>query len=181
MSLAFFATNSEENLQGTSPYPAPDIIWDTREWERMGGGAYEREERQEQAVSQENVEVVRRTFDAFNRRDLDGILHDYDPEAELDWSQSPGVEAGIYRGREAIREFWSTFFETWERIIVYADEPIDCGKSVVAPTRTHFWGRSGIEVEAYGVFVVTLREGRIVVWRLFRELNEALKAVGLKE
>jgi hypothetical protein len=51
----------------------------------------------------------------------------------------------------------------------------------VVPNRTHFWGRDGIEVVAYGVTVVTLRDGRIVEWRLFRERAEALKAVGLEE
>jgi len=132
-------------------------------------------------VSQENVEVVRRHRDAFNRSDLDGILQTYAPDAEVDFSRSPGVEGGIYRGRQQIREFWSTFVEFWERMSVSEDQYIDCGETVVAPARTHFWGRDGIEVEAYGVFVVTLRDGRIIQWRLFRELGEALKEVGLEE
>jgi ketosteroid isomerase-like protein len=98
----------------------------------------------------------------------------------VDWSRSPGVEAGIYRGREAIGDLWNTFFETWEGLTLSVDEFAECGESVVVPSRTHFWGRDGIEVEARGVFVVTLRDGRIVQWRLFRERAEALKAVGLK-
>jgi len=132
-------------------------------------------------VSRENVEVVRRHRDAFNRRDLDRILQTYAPDAEVDFSRSPGVEAGIFRGRQEIREFWSTFVETWEQMIVSEDEYIDCGETVVAPARTHFWGRDGIEVEAYAAFVVTLRDGLIVHWRLFRERAEALGAVGLSE
>jgi ketosteroid isomerase-like protein len=132
-------------------------------------------------MSQENEEVIRRNIEAFNRRDLDELLQTYDPNAEVDWSRSPGVEAGIYRGREAIGDLWSTFFETWERLTLSVDEFIDCGKSVVVPSSTHFWGRDGIEVEARGVFVVTLRDGRIVQWCLFRERAEALKAVGLAE
>jgi ketosteroid isomerase-like protein len=132
-------------------------------------------------VSEENLEIARRHTDAFNGRDLDGILQNYAPDAEVDMSRSPGLQAGIYRGREAVRAFWSTFFEAWERMIVSVDEYIDCDESVVVPTRTRFWGRDGIEVEAYGVFVVILRDGRIVVWRLFRELDEALKAVDSAE
>jgi ketosteroid isomerase-like protein len=129
---------------------------------------------------EQNVEIIRRGIDAFNRRDLDEVLRTYDPDAEVDWSRSPGVEAGIYRGREAIRGLWNTFLETWERVTVSVDEFIDCGESVVLPCRTQFWGRDGIEVEAYGVFVATLRDGRIVVYRLFHERAEALKAVGLE-
>jgi ketosteroid isomerase-like protein len=174
MSLAFFASNSEEGLL---PYPAPDIVWETRAWDRTEGGVYEGVA---ETVSQQNVEVIRRSMDAFNRRDVDGILREWDPDAEVDWSRSAGVEEGIYRGHRALRDFWNTFIEMWERLLVSADEFIDCGESVVVPTRTRFWGREGIDVEAYGVFVVTLRHGRIVQWRLFRDRAEALKAVGLE-
>ena len=90
------------------------------------------------AVSEENVEVIRRSIEAFNRPYLDGILQTYAPDAEADFSRSPGVEAGIYHGRQEIRDFWSTFFETWERAIVSADEYIDCGQSVLVPTGRAF-------------------------------------------
>jgi taurine dehydrogenase small subunit len=138
-------------------------------------------EERRQAALEQNVKVIRRSIDAFNRRDIDGILQFYDPEAEVDWSQSLGVEAGIYHGRQAVREFWSTFFEAWERLFISAEEFIGCGESVVLPTRPRLWGRDGMEVEAYGVFIVTLRHGRIVQWRLFRERGEALKAAGFEE
>jgi ketosteroid isomerase-like protein len=82
-------------------------------------------------VTEENVEIVRRHHDAFNRRDLDGIVQTYDPDAEVDFSRSPGIEAGIYRGRRAAQDFWNTFFETWKRAIVSADEHIDCGETVI--------------------------------------------------
>jgi ketosteroid isomerase-like protein len=127
------------------------------------------------------VEIIRRGIDAFNRRDLDELLQTYDPDAEVDWSRSPGLEAGIYRGRQAVRDFWNTFLATWERVTVSVDEFIECGESVVVPSRTHFRGRNGIEVDAYGVFVVTLRDGRVVEWRLFGDRAEALEAVGLLE
>ena len=35
------------------------------------------------AMSQENVEIVRRGFDAFNRRDLDAFLALFDPDVEF--------------------------------------------------------------------------------------------------
>ncbi len=59
------------------------------------------------------------------------------------------------------------------------DELIECGEYVVVPNVTRMRGRDGIEVEARSASVVTLREGRIVAWRLFRDRAEALRAVGL--
>src|SRR6266576_2827641 len=99
-------------------------------------------------MSQENVEVVRRAVDAFNQRDLEAFLCCCDPEVVMDWSRSQGVQARIYHGREEVREFWSAFFEAFDRITVSPDEFIECGKHVVVPNRTCFWGRDGIQVEA---------------------------------
>ena len=106
-------------------------------------------------MSQENVEMVRRAIDAFNQRDLEAATRDNDPEVEVDWSRSRGVEAGIYR-----------------------DEFIQWGEQVVVPNRARFRGRDGVEVEAHSALVVTIRNGRILGWRLFQERAEAFEAVG---
>jgi ketosteroid isomerase-like protein len=52
-------------------------------------------------MSQENVDVVRRVIDAWNRRDIEGILAVTDPEA-LYVNASTAVEPGTRRGHEGI-------------------------------------------------------------------------------
>jgi ketosteroid isomerase-like protein len=132
-------------------------------------------------MSQENVEVVRRAIDAFNGRDLDGVMRDTDSEVEVDWSRSRGVEAGIYCGRTAARGFWNTFLEMFDRVTVVPEEFIECDEHVLVPNTTQLWGRDGVKVEARSVSVATLRDGRIVQWRLYQEKAEALEAVGLAQ
>jgi ketosteroid isomerase-like protein len=132
-------------------------------------------------MSAENVEILRRAIDAFNRRDLEAATRYADPEIEVDWSQSRGLEAGVYRGAEAVRDFWSNYFDIFDRIAVTPEEFIDLGDRMVVPTRTRLHGREGIEVQTRSAFVVTLRHGRIVEWRLYQEKAEALEAVGLRE
>ena len=132
-------------------------------------------------MSQENLEIVRAYVEAFNAEDTDALLELCDPEVEVDWSRSRGLESRIYRGREAVRGFWNTFFETFDRVTVSPDEFIECGEHVVVPNRAHFWGRDGVKVEARSVLVWTLRKGRIVEHRLYQERAEALEAVGLSE
>jgi hypothetical protein len=61
------------------------------------------------------------------------------------------------------------------------DDVIECGEHVVVSNRTCLWGREGVEVEAPSVRVVTVRNGRILEWRLFQTRTEALMAVGLAE
>ena len=132
-------------------------------------------------MSQENVEIVRRAIDAFDRRDLDAALRDVDPDVEVDWSRSAGLEARIYHGYQAAKDFWSTFLEMFDQISTTADEFIESGEHVVVALRSRGRGRDGIVVEAESVSVVTIREGRMVQWRLYPEKAEALKALGLAE
>jgi ketosteroid isomerase-like protein len=132
-------------------------------------------------MSQENVEIVRRVFEALIQRDLDAVVQPYAPEVVVDWSRSPGVEAGVYHGHEGARRLVQSFFDAWDRITLAPEEFIEHGEYVVVPNRARFWGRDGIEVEARGVFVHTLRNGRIVELRLYRDRAEALRAVGLAE
>jgi ketosteroid isomerase-like protein len=104
-----------------------------------------------------------------------------DPEAEVDWSRSSGVETGIYRGFGPVRAFWADWLALFDRFNVEPDEFIECGEHVIVPNVVHLRGRDGIEVEAHSAVDVTLRDARIVVWRLYQDRSEALKAVGLEE
>ena len=130
-------------------------------------------------MSQENVEIVRQAIEGFNQRDLDAATRHAHPDIEVDWSRSLGVEANVYRGREATRRFWATFFDAFDRMVVVPTELIEHADCVIVCDETRMWGRDGIEVRARNVGVVTLQDGRIIRWRLCRDRAEALKAVGL--
>ena len=132
-------------------------------------------------MSRENVEVVIRAIEAFDRRDLDAAFRDVDPEIELDWSRSRGVEAGIYRGIPAGRDFWGNFLDMFDPFIITPEETIDHGDNVVVALHSRLSGRDGIEVETRNTIVVTLRAGCIARWTLYNDHAEALKAVGLEE
>src|ERR1700690_2718350 len=114
--------------------------------------------RAECTMSQENIGVVSRALEAFGRGDLDTALRDADPAIEVDWSRSRGLEAGVYRGPQDTRRFWSTFLDTFERIIIVPEEVIEHGDHVIVCDRSRLWGRDGIEVSARNVTVVTLCE-----------------------
>jgi ketosteroid isomerase-like protein len=76
-------------------------------------------------MSQENVEVVRRIFDAVNRDDFDAFLSEFHPDAEADMSESTGPYSGIYRGRDQIRPFWQSFLDAWGALRWNAEEIIE--------------------------------------------------------
>ena len=139
-------------------------------------------------MSQENVEIVRRVYDAAARRDAATVLALYDPDIESDASQLgiAGIVGGdevVYRGHDGLRRFFRDWHEAWMNIEYDFEELVDAGdEHVIAVVTRHARGRaSGVEVERPFALVWTLRGGKVahVVWFLSRA--EALEAVGPSE
>jgi ketosteroid isomerase-like protein len=132
-------------------------------------------------MSEENVEIVRRHTEAWNRRDLRAWLALFSASAEVDWSRSRGPLKGVYRGRDEIEVFWDAFWSTFEEVHVEAHGFTEVNSEVVVPNTGHVRGRQGIEVIARSSFVFTIGNGQITRLRMFQERSEALEAVGLSE
>jgi ketosteroid isomerase-like protein len=132
-------------------------------------------------MSQENIEVVRRGLDAFNRRDLKAALALWSPDGEVDWSRSKGPLKGVYRGHHGLESFWNEFWSTFETVEIEVHEPIQMGRRVMVPNAAHMRGRDGIEVVARSTFVVTVENGLQTRLQLFQEQAEALEAVQASE
>ena len=130
-------------------------------------------------MSRENVEVARRTIEAFNRRDFNVALRDVTPDATFDMSHSRGPDACVYTGHDAIRRLWTDITEGFEQHTMVPGEFISHGEHVVVPITSRTTGRGGIEVEAKSTMVATFRDGRMVWWTMYQDRDEALKAVGL--
>jgi ketosteroid isomerase-like protein len=67
-------------------------------------------------MSQKNVELVRRTIDLFNAREIDRALDGSARDFEVDWSNSIGPLKGIYRGRQRALKLWRSFFDAWDSV-----------------------------------------------------------------
>ena len=133
-------------------------------------------------MSQENVEVVQRHVEAWNRRDLGAYLATFASDAEIDWSRSRGPHKGVYRGHGEIEAFWDVWWSTFEDVQLETTHGfVEAGSEVVYSQTTHIRGREGIEVSARSTFLFTVEGGLITRFRMFDERAEALKAAGLRE
>jgi ketosteroid isomerase-like protein len=130
-------------------------------------------------MSQANLEMARRCFEAWHRGDLDAAFEDVAPDFELDMSRSIGMDRGIYNLSQA-RRLGDEFWEVWERIHVGA-EYVDAGEHVVIKFANRVRGPGGIEVWARGTWLGTIRDGSIVRICLYQDAREALEAAGLSE
>jgi len=138
-------------------------------------------------MSEENVEIVRRVYEAAVRRDQEAALALYDTEIEWDTSRrgTPGDMAGsgIYRGHDGLRTWFRSWHEAWEDLVDHLDEVVDAGDRILSVVTMRARGRaSGAEVTSRRYFGVwTIRDGKVtrVVW--FSTRAEALEAAGLSE
>jgi ketosteroid isomerase-like protein len=132
-------------------------------------------------VSSDNVEIVRRVMRQIAEEDLDAALQDVDPEAKLDWSNSEAPDRGVYHGHAGWRAWFDGRGEGLIALRFDMTEVIDAmPDTLVVVARLLGRGRaSGVEVEAQGASVWTLREGTITGLTLYQTRGEALKAVGL--
>jgi ketosteroid isomerase-like protein len=131
-------------------------------------------------MAQENVEIVRAWYDAFNREDWDAMVKDAAPGFELDFSRSDGPLAGVF-GLDQIRRAWEEFREIWESAWLEPHEFIEAGDLVVVPGTQHVKGRGGIEVVVSATFVWTIRNGAIERVTMYQERQDALEDLGLSE
>jgi ketosteroid isomerase-like protein len=83
-------------------------------------------------MSQENVEIVRAAFQAWNRGDWDATLKDAAPSFEFDFSRSVGPGRAVY-SLDQMRGYFHEFGESWESLRLEADEFIEAGEHVVTP------------------------------------------------
>ena len=60
-------------------------------------------------MSQENVEIVRRSFDAFARGEFEESLEGFAPDIEFQTSGRFMDTQRVYRGLDGMRHFWRTF------------------------------------------------------------------------
>ncbi len=127
----------------------------------------------------ENLEIVRRAIEAFSRGELERALRDADQDAVFDWTRSPGLERGVYRGHEQALRFMGTFHELFERVQVDAEEVLVGGDTVIVPTCLRVRGRYGIELETRHASLFRLRHGQIVLCRFFINRAAALAETGV--
>ena len=131
-------------------------------------------------MSQENVEIVKAAYDAYNRDDWDAAFKDAAPGAEIDMSRSVGPDSGVF-SLDQFRRVVAEFRETWESARLEPHEFIEAGDLVVVPATQHVKGRDGIEVVSRGAFVWTIRNGAVERMVMYQSGQDALEAVGLSE
>ena len=128
-------------------------------------------------MSQEDIERLRRGYEAFNEGGVDAIVSLLAPEIQVhDRESSPDRET--YHGRGGIRELFEATAEAFDELRLEPEEFIDLGDHTIVVLRQQVRGRrSGAEIVGRIAHVWTMQEGRAIDLRICRDREQALEAV----
>jgi ketosteroid isomerase-like protein len=129
----------------------------------------------EESTTPDLVELVRRSFEASNRRDLDARMSFFGPDAVFDMSP---MGIGIFEGRAAIRDFFEDWWGAYAELEADVEEAVDLGNGVVfvlaRQTGRPLDSSGHVEVRYASVAVFT--ENLIVRITNYRDLDEGRAA-----
>ena len=127
-------------------------------------------------MSQENVEIVRRSFEAFNTRDVDALVSLSAEDCE--WVPLRAqLEGMVYRGHEGVRQFVSDMDEDWESFRIDPLEFHARRDRVAVLGQVLALGHSGVQIDSIAGFVFELDQGRIRRITSHSDPERALEAV----
>jgi ketosteroid isomerase-like protein len=131
-------------------------------------------------VSQDNLDLIKRAFDAFGRQDVEAFVDCMDPEVEFE--PHLAMVEGRYHGHDGIRQFMADGSEAIELLRTDLDETRDLGNRVLALGTFHIRGReSGAGDATPFALLGTIRDGRFVHLKDYGDQAEGRRAAGLAE
>ena len=131
-------------------------------------------------MSEENVERVRRGYEAFNREDWDAAFRDQSPDVEL--TTPPGPRGGTYRGREECQGYFQEWLTAFEEVNVEPVELFESGDQVAVVLKVQARPKgSSAEIEILIGQLWAFRDGKALSVRIFPEPEKALEAARLRD
>ena len=132
-------------------------------------------------MSQENVEVVKRLYEAWQHGDFAAEIEAFDPEVEVVFDY--GLDRVSTKGLDGMRDSFRDYLSLWQ---IWTTGPIEKvvehGDHVVVSHRIRGRSKRGapVHIDDAGV-AFTFRDGKIVWLMPTDQVSKALEAVGLRE
>src|SRR5918995_6265561 len=127
-------------------------------------------------MSQQNIDVVRAIYDAFNRGDTDAILALAEPAVSVE--DHGVIDGATYEGREGVVRFLAFQADAFDAQSVELEELIVTGDEIVAVIRLRGEGPlSRVPLEGRFTHVWQIAGGMVRRLRVYASKQEALEAL----
>jgi ketosteroid isomerase-like protein len=133
------------------------------------------------AMSEENVEVVRRYYAAWNAGGLDAARVFWSDDFQ--WHDAPGMpDSGVYQGPDAVAAHFQDLADVLGGMKVHLDELVPAGDEVFVRLRVNLDApRGGLLLSGPIFETVRIEHGQLRRIRLFLDERDALEAAGLQK
>jgi ketosteroid isomerase-like protein len=134
-----------------------------------------------EGMAQDNVEIVRRSLDAFNCGDADAFTSL--TTTDFEWTTGLGaIEGEIFHGHEGVRTYFGRLRAAWEEFRFVVHELRDLDDVVLVLGRLEGRGRGGgVPVDSPVGAVWNLRDGEIWRLRAYLDQSKAAEVAGAPE
>lgn len=131
-------------------------------------------------MSQENLEIVRRGYEAYARGDVAAMLADVDP-GMITYREEP--DGATFTGQDGLLAAIAEWVEDFDEFEIAAEELIDANdRQVIVHVHQSATGsQSGAPIEGDFWFVHTLDDSKVTRLDMFASKAKTLDAAGLSE
>jgi uncharacterized protein len=132
-------------------------------------------------MSQENVEIVRKVYDAWACGDPSQAYKYLDPEVVWEAIED-APDAGTYRKHTGVKRYMDDWLQDFEMSPFEFGRSIEAGEQLLIEQRGTTKGRgSGLTTVINYAAVYTFRDGKVLTVKEYNTFSEALEAAGLSE
>jgi ketosteroid isomerase-like protein len=133
-------------------------------------------------MSERNVDLHRRTMDAYNARDIEAWIALADPQIEFH-STFAAVGGAVYHGHDGLRRYFRDIDNVWgAETRLEAEAFFDLGENTLVFQVLHGRGRnSGAQVAMPVALVVRWRNEMAVYMKGYARRLDALRDLGVSE
>jgi len=115
---------------------------------------------EDEARAAATLAAIQQFNDAFNRRDVDGVMAVIAPDCVLEHS-SPPPDGQRHEGHAACRAALEDFFRNAPPAVYEYEEVFVCGDRGILRWRSHWIDAAGRPAHVRGVDVVRVRDGKL--------------------
>jgi ketosteroid isomerase-like protein len=130
-------------------------------------------------MPRENLDLAHRVMQGISARATSDVIALSDPEVEW-YSFFALGEGGVYRGHDGTRRFMIDLGDAWEIGRAEVDDALAIADLALLVGRIHYRGKgSGVESQSPAGWLLKFRDGKLLLFRAFRDPEKVLEAVGL--
>jgi ketosteroid isomerase-like protein len=128
-------------------------------------------------LTQGNVAIVRRAYEAIDARDVDKLKTMTTPDLVL--RASAATDGKVHHGHEGIGEVFQAIRDRWQEFRVQALEFYDAGNRVLVLGTILTKGKNEDGIASTAGQVWTLEDGKVASVEAFLDTESAIRAAGL--